>query len=350
MREPSIHPTPRRYFLWGLWIAALAAFALMLLMEVAVLLYLAPKTITEIGSIQDPLYLLLPFPTTVASATGAWLSALFVSFAGAIIASAAYMLARGCKSLKLRKILKVSPHSPGALGMVCLAFLMLLIADLVYYALLGTIGVEPYQPPLGSYPAWELTYIFAKASVYEELVSRVLLIGVPLALLSLARKRPRAWRLLLGRTESIGRIEIVLGIGSAALFGIAHAQGWDWYKVPPAFLAGLFFSHLFLKHGLPSCIVLHFAIDFLGMVTTMMPEDLFALLGTSVLLIWFLAGFAYLLDLVVRWVVKRVELLRPPVHVTQSALFTCPACGSHEAIYAEQKLICTACGREYPQS
>lgn len=141
---------------------------------------------------------------------------------------------------------------------------------------------ETPTTPIEVTPAntWVLLFDLANASVYEELVYRLLLIGVPMALGSLLWNATRATgqskppshslRYFLGghlRKESSNEALLVgwiLLFVSSGLFGAAHAPGWGWWKVLPALVAGLGFGYLFLRHGIGAAILAHFATDYIS--------------------------------------------------------------------------------------
>ncbi len=135
---------------------------------------------------------------------------------------------------------------------------------------------------------WFLLYDLARASVFEELAFRMILIGVPMALASFLFRlgRPTAaaapgaprgsgkglagsLRYLWGgqlRAESSREALLagwILLIGSSAVFGMAHSVGWGDWKVIPAAAAGLAFGYLFLRHGIGAAILAHFLNDYL---------------------------------------------------------------------------------------
>ena len=150
----------------------------------------------------------------------------------------------------------------------------------VYYLVVLATGNEPARPPtFGAAPSWYGYYVFANASVYEEVVSRFLLIGVPLFVAGLAMglrtSSPRAAlaaasRHLLGGTvtrnspASLVAFAGGLAVLSSVVFGLAHVPSWDWWKFPPAAIAGLGMAYLFLRRGLFAAILFHFATDYLG--------------------------------------------------------------------------------------
>lgn len=141
--------------------------------------------------------------------------------------------------------------------------------------------------------AWVFLFGFANAGVYEEFAFRVLLIGLPMALGSLAlrimevnrgggtwnapgsagRHIAGAWRYLIGGSvhSDAPRETLVAAwaflFASSAIFGLAHAPGWGWWKVVPATVAGLGFGYLFLRHGIGAAILAHFVTDYTGALT-----------------------------------------------------------------------------------
>src|SRR5207244_5624564 len=77
-----------------------------------------------------------------------------------------------------------------------------------------------------------------------------------------------AWRYLIGgvlRRDS-PKEALVAGwaflLASSAIFGLAHAPGWGYWKVVPSMVAGLGFGYLFLRHGVGAAILAHFVNDY----------------------------------------------------------------------------------------
>lgn len=106
--------------------------------------------------------------------------------------------------------------------------------------------------------------ILLNAGMWEELVSRVLLIGVPLWLMHRAagRATPVAaiWRggLL---AQGWDRGAVVLLIGSSFLFGLWHLGGFGLWKVAPTAVGGALFAWLYLRGGLPAAVLAHVLLD-----------------------------------------------------------------------------------------
>ncbi len=135
-----------------------------------------------------------------------------------------------------------------------------------------------------SVPVWIRLISLAEASVWEEFSGRLLLMGLPLAIIrGIQSKRFFDPRQLLGGSGNFGRSEVGLIIISALSFGMAHL-GWGPWKVVPTFVSGLLFGYLFVKVGLHATVVMHFLIDYLGFI-----EELAGFGGTiSTLIILFL--------------------------------------------------------------
>ena len=136
-------------------------------------------------------------------------------------------------------------------------------------------------------PEWYLLFSLVNAPVYEEIVFRVLMIGLPLMAGSLFF-RSRAvvrGRVPTGTTTGrylAGSLRYLVGGGmsrsssrrvllpaflflatSSTVFGLAHVSGYGDYKVLPAAVAGLAMGYLFLRHGLHAAVLFHFATDVL---------------------------------------------------------------------------------------
>ncbi len=128
---------------------------------------------------------------------------------------------------------------------------------------LGTLGFQYY------YPAWKLTKL-GWAGIGEELSFRVFLIGVPLVLWSAAMqfyssrslnyfKIKNAIKLLRGKVDRVGPIELFFLLLSSIIFGAAHVQyGWGSWKFYEAGIAGIIYGWAYLRFGIESPIFLHY--------------------------------------------------------------------------------------------
>ena len=156
----------------------------------------------------------------------------------------------------------------------------------LFVSLVVAIFTQAPEPDFFSaIPLWYFVWSLLNASVYEELVFRVLMIGLPMMVGSVALRviaalqgrRPAgtsAGRFLAGslrylygggisRNTSRGTLfpGLLLLVASSVIFGLAHAPGWGAWKVLPAAVAGLAMGYLFLRHGLAAAVAFHFATD-----------------------------------------------------------------------------------------
>jgi hypothetical protein len=172
-----------------------------------------------------------------------------------------------------------------AIGQVWMAVTFFQLA-LIFFLLLA--GIEPTNPiKLTPENTWVFLYDLANAGFYEEIVFRVLLLGLPMAIGSVivrimevnrgtAGTKPGtagryiagAWRYLFGgvlRRDSPKEALVAAWaflFASSAIFGLAHMSSWGPWKIVPAMVAGLGFGYLFLRHGVGAAILAHFVNDY----------------------------------------------------------------------------------------
>jgi len=193
-------------------------------------------------------------------------------------------------------------------------FLGMLFLYTVYYAVLDLLTVSTSAPVFKLIPLWAQLQMFAEASVYEELLSRVLMLGVPLMLYYgfAGRRRPVArWRFILGGGVPIDSAAFALVLFQAVVFGLAHVSGWDIWKALPTMISGVFFGYLFLARGLWAAIVLHFTFDYIDVTMLAFGVERSVAFGLLYLL-WIVAGgiiFVHFLVLLAREGPRQLRLL-----------------------------------------
>ncbi len=277
--------------MWGL----VLFYMLMSLNVVALLyaLYLVPPEIMK--DHVCPFYFLIPFPPFIIgsdfSITGYAAVIYFFLMAGAIFLSFYSLIRRDGKRLfdiGSRLLSDGEPtrevkedYDDNSFVLVGELFMAILFFDIVFIIFLAIIGQEMHTPEfLEEADTWELMVALAVASVWEEVVSRVLLIGVPLLIGKGLSKRTashtspeagssgekRWYNYLVGGGFKITPVTALLILISSLLFGLAHASSWDYFKVIPVVLSGLAFGYLFVRKGVQASIILHFAFDYLGIL------------------------------------------------------------------------------------
>jgi len=246
-------------------------------------------------------------------------------------------------------------------------------------------------------PRWYLFYGLGQASVHEELVTRALFIGVPLALFALATARPsgtgpralgRALLRVLGggvdrnAPPGVLLLGLVTVLFSSIVFGLAHVPYWGLWKFVPTFFAGIAMGYVFLRHGLGAAILFHFVNDYFVGTTLYFIDDTAALafLGLLVLIILVL-GAIFLVVYLVHAVETLGEVIprilgRPSPSVVSNgpsmlpatpayspqmprvepqtamappspaprAWFLCPYCAGSEAALVSGRFQCLRCG------
>ena len=269
-------------------------FVAQLVLSIVVLLYgiqlVVPAILDDWGGFG--LFLVMPVIVTIVTLSGVSLIAYYFFLIGAIVASCAWILItsidRFSKELSMKAESRV--HSP--LFETC----GLMFATL-FFSLLVALVANPSADELPDEGTLaESLFLLANASVWEELIVRVLLVGIPLlAVDALRRKRrPKLYSYFLGGGFKMGVPEVLLILASSVLFGYAHfASGWGAWKIVPATVGGIAFGYLFLKFGLAASVMLHFGTDYLSM-----PISVFDNLGLTVLtgigiLIWVAFGFLF---------------------------------------------------------
>lgn len=251
-----------------LMISVLVMIALMLVTLVYGALSIAGPAIvngTE-GLDHYRIFLVIPLFVTILTVSGTSLLTYYILIIGAIFASTTWIFATSARGFIIEMQGKAKSREHSALFDT---FGLLFATIFFTYALILVIllfGGNTGSPSTGTIA--ESLFLLANASVWEELAVRVLLIGIPLLIIDIVRRKlqKKTYRYVLGGGFKFGIPEVILVLVSSMIFGIAHwVGGWPPWKVPDAAVAGLAFGYLFLKYGLPSAILLHFTTDYLSL-------------------------------------------------------------------------------------
>lgn len=296
---------------------ALCVFTLFAYLGIALALMLAltPEVLVNLSERTDYLYLATPKLTNIGSLSGYYLSGFFVAIAAVIIVSFIALIGRDKLAL-FREMLGTGGGEHSAMLVIGGIFMAMLFMNFIYYSVIELGGAEPEIPDLED-ELWIQAYVLAKASVWEEFVTRILLIGVPLIFIDLFFRRDKTLpiaRYIIGGGIKIGYLECGLVIFSSEIFALAHIEGWDFWKIVPVAITGLGFGYLFLRFGLYAAVVLHFSFDFLSLPIEYVGGYPPVLIWVGILtLIWLVCGsmfFIYYLLKLTDFV--RRELLKMP--------------------------------------
>jgi len=325
------------------------------------------------------LYVITPLVVNLAELGGPLFLGWFIFLVVAIVASFVWMVKKSVPLLGEELLFRSTRGRRSPIYLISTLFVAIFFFSVAWYAILGLLGVPTTTPVFETRELWRLIYGFAHAAVWEEIVSRVLLIGIPLLIVGLVTRRQRKWyNYLLGGGFSLGPTEVFFLIFSSAMFGFAHLQSWDLFKVLPAAIAGLAMGYLFLREGLYASIMIHFFFDYLSMPLELDPSVSVVLIMFFLILAWLAIGAVYFVyysaKAVSFFLGKEIWPARPMRRKAQPAYsisqyaappgqsppaspppqnrpqnptafgFTCKNCGHTEAVYKDGALYCLRCG------
>lgn len=207
-------------------------------------------------------------------------------------------------------------ESKNSMIMLAQLFLAVISFNFLYNQILAWGQVPVRTPDFSSLSDWAFIYNLTTAAVYEEIISRILLIGIPLFIIHAfnGKLSKQKSNYLLGGGFEINKITIILIIFSSLTFGLAHAPGWDYWKVIPTFITGFALGYLFIRKGVFAAILLHFTVNFLTIPLRLINYQLGPTLLFSFLFIfWIVIGLVYIgyyIHRISRLFKKNEELIR----------------------------------------
>jgi len=386
-----------------LWSTGFIAFLLVLTLSFIIVLAMTPEIQNWINtpapSADDPsvlglpqeyIFIIVPFPLLLFTVQGTGFQAwhfLMLAFLVAAFGYSKYTLWKDWLSRKGQFILSLTApeKAKSSLEGVAKLFMACVFFSTLYFVFLSLISVEMSTPAFDELSRPELIYGLFNASVFEELVSRVLLIGVPIVIIGLVMKWQNPLKKIIGGGLDITPITMGLITFSAIFFALAHVGGWDFWKVPQVLITGFALGYAFVRYGLHASILIHFSINLSSSAMEIWPDNLVisALLGMS-MIIWIVAGGYFFFDYIWRLVKKmgfvpepqpaqqmytpqpghaegnryqhpppyqqQPTSIQPPVPAHQphgNRGFTCPNCGNTGASYANGILTCMRCGTNF---
>lgn len=235
--------------------------------------------ITKTGEVFDiisagctnAIILLVPQLVYVTTISGIALDIYWVFILAMFIASVIWVFARSTKLFN-KDIL----HNPDAAEETPLYWISLLFGSIIIMEL-AIIFVEsmlgygldvPDGLPEGATGLSVLAYV--DAGVWEELVSRVVWIGLPMMIIAVYKKNPQPWKYLMGGF-GFSKASVALIIISTMVFAFAHADGWGFAKVPLVVFGGLVMGYLYTRFGLLASIFYHSLTDLMTCAISISP-------------------------------------------------------------------------------
>lgn len=320
------------------------------------------------------IYVLAPVPIGLFSFSDpGWFLLYYLGLVVAVVVSV--LLAVGLDGKKLISDMvssvrdgRLSLSTGTSWAMIAQLFCTYLFFSTAYLLLLSMFGVDTASPTTQSYPQWFLLFELLNASVYEEIATRLVFLGVPMFLIALGsgvRGRPLL-KELLGGSGRMKSYTWVLIIASATIFGIAHIPSWDVYKLAPTLFAGLILGYVYVKKGVWAAILFHFVVDYFAVSALVSLENgnmgMVMFLGL-VLIVFLIAGFLFFIYYSMKVLDSLGALFGLPKPVLapaggiqttggvpsqttglQQFGFVCSQCGFQEASYSEGRFQCLRCG------
>ncbi len=335
------------------------------------------------------LFVIVPVVVTLFELSGYYLVAYYLFLVVAIVASCAWVVLRSYKTFLKELSMKATTREHSPLFETCGLLFATMFFSVVMALAFGASDEE--IPDIGTVE--ESLFLLANASVWEEIVVRVLMIGLPMVLVDFAR---RSWNknwyaYALGGGFRLGIPEVSLLIISSFVFGMAHyVTGWGAWKILPAAVGGLAFGYLFLRFGIAASIMLHFATDYLGMPIEVFESDRLRMIVGLGVLMWLGFGLIFFIYYTTRvaeflsgkrlfetgpravptpwtdprmrapipgtWTYSTVPTQAPapqphqpppsaPPAVSSFGMgYVCPVCGHTEARYINGRFQCLGCG------
>jgi len=244
-------------------------------------------------------FIIIPYMIHVFLFKGWFLLGYYLFVVLALLLSFGYMVKKeGREAFYLySKFFKKTKPNNNSFFLIPQLFLGLVFFDYAYDYIIRFIHVTPKTPSFGTMPLWQLMFSLSNAPVHEEIVSRIMLIGIPLLLIDVFRRRKiKIKKYFLGGDFDVDPVSLFLIIFSSLIFSYAHVFGWDFYKLIPVFVTGLALGYLFLKKGVYACIILHFSFNYPSVLLTVLEKLPFMnLLAVPILF--------FLSVLIVTWIV-----------------------------------------------
>lgn len=295
-----------------LWSAGFVSYLLVIISSFIIVMAMTPAiqewiTTPVGGEYPDvAIFVITPWPILLFRLSGSGFQAwhlLMLGILGASVSYALYDLLKSWLSKKQAALasLTVPEKAKSSFETVGKLFMAALFFSTVYFLFLELINVEMNVPPFDELAPPVRVYEMFTASVFEELISRVLLIGVPLVLIGFALKWKDPAKKILGGGLGITPVTMVFITISSVIFAFAHAGGWDYWKVPQVLIPAFALGYAFVKYGLHASIMLHFSINLYLASMEVWPESVILQMALSTaLLIWLVAGgyffFRYCFD------------------------------------------------------
>ena len=241
------------------------AFMFIAVFEAITLAVHFPEIFSFLANARLNMILILPFPVAVFSISGLALQMYWTFVVTIIIACVIITIQKlMVKARSSGGITKLGAAEDTAAFWICVSISAMFMINFIVTVLTMASGSDVNVPDFGN--KIEQMFGMANAAFWEEIITRVLYIGVPMVFISLfITGRNESYRCIFGGF-GMSKTAVVLIIISGVIFGLAHYPGWDdqIWKVITAGLMGMFLGYVFVRFGLYASILLHFINNYLS--------------------------------------------------------------------------------------
>ena len=246
---------------------------------------------------------LTPSPAILFYVSGIFAKIYYLFIVAAVIASFVFLMYRSSGALREFVAGRTEGMKEMPLYSVVTLFAATISLNLICVAIVMFFDYTPAVPPAEE--LWKELYSLMNAAVWEEVICRIALIGLPVMILGIAKNEKGAWKGLLGGT-GVNRSAIVLIFISSIIFSYGHLAGWDLFKMIPTFVTGLALGYLFVRYGVYASIMLHFLVNYMSSVSWV-----FDSLGADLMLTLFILSVVVLgLPFILWYAVQGFKRLR----------------------------------------
>ena len=202
---------------------------LFLLFETFVAIWGIPQVLPNLPDYGSSIIIIVPTIVTVATFDGVLSQIYYLLLIAAVVVSVALFIYKAKGPLAELQKGNNKPIRQTAFFDVPVLFCVLFVWELVFVMVLMAAGVEIDGLP--DRETWKWMYELIEASVWEEVITRLLFIGLPMALIAVFLKKEgkSSWKYLLGGF-GLNKTVIVLIFFSAFMFGAGHLNNWGWWK------------------------------------------------------------------------------------------------------------------------
>lgn len=237
-----------------------ALLTCLLLFETGVMLWGVPNVLNFLTDYSSSLILVVPAIIDIATLSGLPLKIYYILLVIAVLACMAYALYRSIEPAKELIKGNTEKMENSALFEICVLFAALYAVEFVIILIANPSDVVSFESK------WESMFQLLEAPVWEEIVTRILYLGLPVLIVYSIRKMKDKpfWHYLLGGWNRFDLTTLIFILFSATMFGLGHVMGsWGAWKFIPTFLFGLIAGYLFVKYGVYATILIHFLTDYI---------------------------------------------------------------------------------------